>query len=80
MYYSSTKSKRESWSFSSLDFNNFQENPENYNLKYDEAYISTIELYDDVYFIEHNSEFNPDEISELEVLKTLHTTTCIKHS
>lgn len=80
MYFSSTKSKRESWSFSSLDFNNFKENSENYNLKYDEAYISTVEFYDEVYFIEHNSEFNSEEINELEELKTLHTTTCIKHS
>ncbi|MFD0931410.1 hypothetical protein ACFQ0R_02245 [Psychroflexus salinarum] len=80
MYFSSTKSKRESWSFSSLDFNNFKENSENYNLKYDEAYISTVGFYDEVYFIEHNSEFNSEEINELEELKTLHTTTCIKHS
>ncbi|MEX0597438.1 MAG: teicoplanin resistance protein VanZ [Candidatus Paceibacterota bacterium] len=68
MYFSSTKSKRESWSFSSLDFNNFKDSPENYNLKYDEAYISTVELYGEVYFIEHNNEFNSGEINELEEL------------
>ncbi|WP_179317986.1 teicoplanin resistance protein VanZ [Winogradskyella undariae] len=69
MYFSSTKSKRESWSFNSLDFNSFKENPENYNLQYDQAFISTVEIYDEVYFIEHNSEFNPDEINELEEVK-----------
>ena len=75
MYFSSTKSKRESWSFNSLDFNSFKENPENYNLQYDQAFISTVEIYDEVYFIEHNSEFNPDEINELEEVKnTTHNT------
>ena len=64
MYFSSTKSKRDSWDMSGLDFKNFQENTENYNMKYDEAYMSTIELYNEVYFIEHNREFNSDEITE----------------
>ncbi len=68
MYFSSTKSKRESWSYSSLDFNNFEENPENYNLQYDEAYISTINFYEQVYFIEHNLQFSSAEINQLEEL------------
>jgi hypothetical protein len=73
MYFSSTKSKRDSWSFSSLDFNSFKKNPENYNLQYDQAFISTVKIYDEVYFIEHNLEFNDDEINELEdVINTIH--------
>jgi len=79
MYFSSTKSNRESWSWSGLDFKKFKESEQNYNFKYDEAFISTITLYDEDYFIEHNEEFEIDEINELEMMKTLHTTKNIVH-
>lgn len=79
MYFSSTKSIRENWSWSGLDFKNFQESKQNYNFNYDEAFISSIELYNEYYFIEHNEEFDTDEINELEILKTLHTTKNIVH-
>lgn len=71
-YFSSAKSKRSSWSFSGSRFNSFKENPENYNLKYDEAFISTVEFYNEVYFIEHNDEFNSDELKELAELEATH--------
>jgi len=80
MYFSSTKSKRESCSFNSLDFKNFEDSDQNYNMEYDEAFISTIKLFDDTYFIEHNIIFDTNEINELEALKTLHTTSAQKQA
>ncbi len=80
MYFSSTKSKRKSMSLNSLDFKKFEENENNYNLTYDEVFISTIKLYDEIYFIEHNTEFDTNEINELEMIKSLHTTTAISYA
>jgi hypothetical protein len=69
LYFSSTESNRKQWSWSGLDFKNFKEDNESYNLKYDEAFISVMELKDDDYFIEHNEEFNAEEIEQLEQIK-----------
>jgi len=80
MYFSSTKSKRKSWNYNGLDFKRFKESEHNFNLEYDEAFITTINLYNHLYFIEHNNRFIKSEIDELEVLKTLHTTPYIAHS
>lgn len=74
MYFSSTKSIRENWSWSSEDFNKFESSKYPFNQTYDEAYISCIELYGESYFMEHNEELDENEIQELEILKTLHTT------
>lgn len=74
MYFSSTDSNRKSWSWSSKDFNDFQENKTAYNQQYDKAFISVIELKEEVYFIEHNEKFSESEILELEMVKTIHRT------
>ncbi|MCL6264930.1 hypothetical protein [Flagellimonas myxillae] len=72
-YFSSTKSNRNKMSMNGLDFKEFKESPQNYNLTYDEAFISTIELHGECYFIEHNEKLNESEIQELEKLRKLYS-------
>jgi len=69
MYFTSTNSKRKSWSWSSEDFNSFEKNEDKYNQRYDEAYISCVKLYQEYYFIEHNEEFGGVELHVLQKLR-----------
>ncbi|MBZ4190569.1 hypothetical protein [Niabella beijingensis] len=71
MYFTSTKSKRESWSWSSDDFKSFKESESKYNQRYDEAFISYIEIHEEEYYVEHNEKFFGEEILKLEEVKNL---------
>lgn len=68
VYFSSTNSKRENWSWSSTEFNKFETSENAFNQTYDEAFISCVELCGESYFIEHNEKLDENEIKELEIL------------
>ncbi len=70
-YFSTTKTKKKRSSYHSRDFENFEKSEQNYNLKYDEVFISTLKLNDECYFIEHNEKFTENEIKELKEQKHL---------
>ncbi|SHK68920.1 hypothetical protein SAMN04488028_107130 [Reichenbachiella agariperforans] len=72
MYFTTTKSKRDSWSYSGLDFKQFKESKNPFNMKYDEAFISCVDFLGDTNFIEHNFIFSKKEIIELEELVNTH--------
>lgn len=74
MYFTSTKSKREKMEWSGMIFKEFEESTKSFNLTFDEVFISTIELHNHSYFMEHNEPFDEKEIEQLEIVKTLHTT------
>jgi len=74
-YFSSTNSNRTVMSWSSEEFNNFKNNENRYNQKYDEAFISCIFILKEYYFIEHNQIFNDSEINDFKIIEgTQHTT------
>ncbi|OEK05642.1 hypothetical protein BFP71_17175 [Roseivirga misakiensis] len=67
-YFTTTDSKRESWSFNGLDFKKFDENHCPYNMKYDKAFISRVYLLGDTNYLEHNTMFDKKEILKLKSL------------
>ena len=60
------KTKRKKMSWSSEDFKAFSESEIKYNQKYDEAYISVVNIFGEVFFIEHNVRLTKKEIKDLE--------------
>lgn len=64
-YFSNRESNRKKLGFSSRDFTNFSKNKDKFNQKYDEAYISVINIRNENYFLEHNEKFTKEEINEL---------------
>lgn len=64
-YFTNIKSNRKTMSWSSKDFDNFKLSENKYNQKYDEAYITYVEINNEDYFIEHNEIFIESEIDEL---------------
>lgn len=71
-YFSDTKSVRSRLGWSSKDFKVFENNPQKFNKKYDEAYLSYFSKWEEEYFIEHNEEFSEDEINILANINTIH--------
>jgi hypothetical protein len=65
-YFTDIQTKRTKYSWSSHDFKVFEEGSIHYNVKYDEAFLSHLKIMDEDYYIEHNDEFNEDEIEELD--------------
>jgi len=61
MYFTDKKTNRKNSSWNSLDFVEFSKNPLRFNQKYDEAFISVVNLDDD-YYIEHNELLSNEEI------------------
>lgn len=64
-YFSDIKTTRRSSGWSSEDFKVFINNPEKFNLKYDQALLSCIKKWDEEYYIEHIERFSDDEIKIL---------------
>lgn len=50
----------------SADFDVFKDGTKKYNVKYDEAFLSHLKICDENYYLEHNEEFDINEIRELE--------------
>jgi hypothetical protein len=69
MYFTNIETKRKKTSWSSKDFNKFENSEKQFNQAYDKAFISCIELYDEVYFIEHNEKLDKVELSVLQKLR-----------
>ena len=69
MYFTNTNSNRESGSWDSQDLIEFEKSDRNYNHVYDEAFMSCIKIYDEVYFIEHNGKLGKAELIALEKLR-----------
>ncbi len=74
MYFSSNQSVRKKLSWSGMDFKNFEKSENKYNQLFDEAYITCLTIYKEVYFIEHNEKLNNKEIEKLEFLVKINTT------
>jgi hypothetical protein len=64
-YFTSTKTVRKSFKFSSRDLQKVKKSNSYINRKYDEAYLTYIKIYEEDYFIEHNEKFSHNEIQEL---------------
>lgn len=62
-YHTNIQSCRSRLFWDSTVFVSFSSNVEKFNQKYDEVYISVIELLNESYFIEHNNKFNNNELS-----------------
>lgn len=69
-YFSDTKTTRSTSDFSSEDFKVFENDPEKFNKKYGEAYLSCITKWNEEYYIELITEFNKEE---MEILKEIST-------
>ncbi len=61
-YITNTRSKRTSMSWSSSDFDIFKNGSVQYNVPYDEAYLSQLKILEEDYYIEHNEQFSDEEI------------------
>ncbi len=65
-FFSSNMSNRNKWGFNSRDFMKFKNN--DFNKKYDEVFISTIKINDELFYIEHNNKFSASDISYIKEL------------
>lgn len=64
-YFTDTNSRRKKTGFSSTVFNVFKSGNRDYNVNYDEAFLSHMSVLEDDYYIEHNEEFSEKEIEGL---------------
>lgn len=71
-YFTSRKSNRINMSFDSRFFNKCEKNIMQFNLIYDEAFISWLKIYDEIFFIEHNEQFSVLEIQSLKAIEQLY--------
>mgnify|MGYP001042558826 CR=1 FL=1 len=71
-YFSDTKSTRRRLDWSSEDFKVFENDPEKFNKKYDQAFLSCFTKWKEEYYIEHIEEFNEEEINTLKNISTTH--------
>ena len=69
-YFSDTKSTRSKLGWSSDDFKVFENDPEKFNKKYDQAFLSCFTKWNEEYYIEHIEEFNEKEINALREIST----------
>jgi hypothetical protein len=67
-YHTNIQTVRKNKSYSSERINDFLTSGQQFNNKYDEAFISVVKIEVENYFIEHNEEFDQKEMSELEEL------------
>ena len=67
MFFTDRKTNRKAMSWSGLDFKNFEESSQKFNLPYDEVYISVFEFNNEPYFIEHNETINEKEYKTLDM-------------
>ena len=74
MYFTDRKTNRKALSWSGMEFKKFEENPQKYNLNYDESFISVFKYKlddnDETFFVEHNELLSEDDIkiiSELSI-------------
>lgn len=72
-YFTNVDTNRKKMSWKGEDFKKFEESKQNYNLVYDEAFISYLKFGTDGYFIEHNDKFTAKEIKKLENMKKEYT-------
>ena len=76
-FFTEKPSIRQSRSFSSLDFKEFSESENKFNLQYDEALISVFSFQGENYFAEHNEELSEDDIKAIETsLRTYEDLIC----
>lgn len=61
-YFSNVATVKLNMGFNSADLNTFKDSKERYNVKYEEAYLSIFNLWDEDYYMEHNEEFTNNEI------------------
>jgi hypothetical protein len=71
-YFTNIKTVRKKTAFASADFDVFKDGTKKYNVKYDEAFLSHLKICDEDYYLEHNEEFDINEIRELEKISTTH--------
>lgn len=67
-YFTNTNSSRTRMSWSSKDFDDFEKKEVNYNIPYDEAFITVHKFRAETLFIEHNELFTNKELSLLKIL------------
>lgn len=65
-FFTSNPSNRSKLEFSSRDFMDFKNN--DFNKKYDEVFISTVKVKDELFYIEHNNKFCDDDINYVKEL------------
>jgi len=62
-YFTNTKSKKASSDFNSTDLTIIKD--KEFNVAYDEIFLSGFEVYSEMFHIEHNDKFDPNEISQI---------------
>ena len=65
MYFTNVDTKRKKWSWSGEDFMKFKTSKNKFNQLYDEAFISCIEIDNEIFWIEHNDIFDDKEIEKI---------------
>ena len=72
MYFTDRKTNRKVFSWSGMDFKRFEENNEQFNQKYDEAFISVFKYKmdekEETFFVEHNILLNDEDIKMIKEL------------
>lgn len=71
-YFTSRKSNRINMSFDSRFFDECEKNIMQFNLIYDEVFISWVKIYNEVFFIEHNEQFSSQEIQVLKAIEKMY--------
>ena len=71
-YFSDTDSTRIRGGWGSDDFKVFENDPQKFNKKFEEAFLSFFSKWDEDYFIEHITEFSEEEINIIKELGSTH--------
>jgi hypothetical protein len=72
-YFTNTHTIKTSQSWGSFDFDVFNNDNEKFNVPYDEAFLSHLKIWDEDFYIEHNSKFSELEIKVLNEISTTHS-------
>ncbi|NHB58836.1 teicoplanin resistance protein VanZ [Acinetobacter sp. 194] len=72
-FFSSTNSNRTNLEWSSEVFDKLENEPQNFNLNFDNVFISKIKIFGEYYFFEHNEKLEENEIKKFNLLISLLT-------
>ena len=62
-YFTNIKSKRKSYNFSSKSLSQIKD--KDYNIPFEEVFLSGFKAYEEILYLEHNEEFNSSELNQL---------------
>jgi len=63
-YFTNIKSKRKSYNFNSESLSNIKD--KDYNIPYEEVFLSGFKAFEELFYVEHNEVFNSIELNQIE--------------